>query len=256
MNRTSVSEPITRIPVMEDGSFEEFLALSHQYTRPVVIAHATAAWPAATRWNVDFFRTRYGTQSVQVATSRDGVFRGDPDAGFSRVTEDMTFARFLDLLSSDTVTDLRYYLQQVPIAGPFADLLSDIVVPRYVGVGQPARPHFWLSAKGNVSPLHFDLAHNLLTQVIGRKHLRLFGPEQTSLLYPFARTSKIPHMSRVDIDRPDLAAFPKFAQARSVDVQLEEGQMLFMPIFWWHHVTSLDTSASVNFWWAPDYLAS
>jgi [protein]-arginine 3-hydroxylase / protease len=253
MNRTSVSEAITHVPTMDDGSIEEFLALSHQYTRPVVIARATSTWPAATQWNIESLRARFGEQPVQVVTSLDGVFRGDPKAGFTRVTTEMPLSRFFDLISSSASSGERYYLQQLSIAGPFTPLLQDIVVPRYIGEA-PARAHLWFSPEGNVSPLHFDLAHNLLTQVMGRKRLLLFSPEQTPLLYPHARQSKIPHMSQVDIQHPDLVLFPKFSRARSVEVVLEEGQMLFLPILWWHQVSSLDTTISVNFWWTPDYM--
>ena len=32
---------------------------------------------------------------------------------------------------------------------------------------------------------------------------------------------------------------------------LEAGEALFLPVHWWHRVETLETSVSVNFWWAP-----
>jgi Cupin-like domain len=36
-----------------------------------------------------------------------------------------------------------------------------------------------------VTPLHTDPYHNLLAQVVGRKHVRLYPPQATPRLYPF-----------------------------------------------------------------------
>lgn len=130
-------------------------------------------------------------------------------------------------------------------------LLDDVVRPPYIDPDVTARPQLWMGGAGSVSPLHYDGSPNLLTQVCGRKHVVLFPPDQTKYLYPFDRSSKVPHMSRVDVDAPDLTSFPNYAYAKPIEIVLEEGQMLFMPALWWHHVTSLDDTISVNFWWNP-----
>jgi hypothetical protein len=240
------------VAVMNDGTVDEFIRLSRNRTAPVVIKHATRDWKAPVTWSPEFFRSRFGAVPVVVSRSRDGVYRPDPELGWYQ-KDTMPMSRFVDLLSSADTGGDRYYLAQLRIEGPFAELLDDIRSPRYTGSAQP-RPHLWVGAKGNVTPLHFDLSHNLLVQVAGRKSLRLFSPEQSGLLYPFPRQSKVPHVSQVDLQHPDLTRFPKFAQARSIEVLLEEGQMIFLPILWWHEVTSLDMAISVNFWWPPDYL--
>ena len=55
--------------------------------------------------------------------------------------------------------------------------------------------------------------------------------------------------SQVDVENPDLAKFPKFAEAPWMECTLQEGEMLYMPPRFWHHVRSLSTSFSVSFWW-------
>jgi hypothetical protein len=32
--------------------------------------------------------------------------------------------------------------------------------------------------------------------------------------------------------------------------EVGEGEVLYLPRYWWHQVTSLERSASVNLWWA------
>ena len=39
-------------------------------------------------------------------------------------------------------------------------------------------------------------------------------------------------------------------------VTVRTGEVLFLPSFWWHHVTSLSTSISVSQWWRADLFES
>ena len=49
----------------------------------------------------------------------------------------------------------------------------------------PPDVHVWLGGASSVSPLHFDMQHNLLCQVAGYKEAILFDPETcTDALYP------------------------------------------------------------------------
>jgi hypothetical protein len=59
----------------------------------------------------------------------------------------------------------------------------------------------------------------------------------------------LPHVSPVDVDKPDLEAHALFAQARGVRVTVDAGQALFIPALWWHHVVANEISISVNQWW-------
>ena len=51
-------------------------------------------------------------------------------------------------------------------------------------------------------------------------------------------------MEELDIER-----FPLFVNAQPYHLILEPGDVLFIPPGWWHHVRSLDTCISVNYWW-------
>ena len=45
--------------------------------------------------------------------------------------------------------------------------------------------------------------------------------------------------------------FPLFAKARSVDVTLNPGEILYLPARWSHFVLNLEISVMVNFWHEP-----
>lgn len=60
-----------------------------------------------------------------------------------------------------------------------------------------------------------------------------------------------------DLDDPalDLARYPRLAGLRIYDVTLEPGEIIFMPIGWWHQVKALSFSVTVtftNFLWPND----
>ncbi|HEY0987413.1 MAG TPA: cupin-like domain-containing protein [Kofleriaceae bacterium] len=50
----------------------------------------------------------------------------------------------------------------------------------------------------------------------------------------------------VDCEAPDLARHPRFADARVYDVTLAPGELLFVPVGWWHQVRALDPSITVT----------
>lgn len=55
---------------------------------------------------------------------------------------------------------------------------------------------------------------------------------------------------QVDVENPDLEKFPKFAKAPFVSCVLSPGEILFIPVKYWHYVRALDLSFSVSFWWS------
>jgi ribosomal protein L16 Arg81 hydroxylase len=93
-----------------------------------------------------------------------------------------------------------------------------------------------------VTPLHHDTLMLLHTQIVGRKRWRLVSPLETPKLYNHNAV-----FSPIDVDRPDLERYPLFAQARVLEVIVEPGETMFLPLAWWHQVTSLDVSLSFSF---------
>src|SRR5690606_33405619 len=85
----------------------------------------------------------------------------------------------------------------------------------------------------------------------GAKRVRLLPPAETANLYPFPLLGGAlrPWFSRADLDRPE-PRFPRLARARAAaeEVELAEGEALYIPAGWWHEVTALggDYVISVN----------
>jgi hypothetical protein len=105
---------------------------------------------------------------------------------------------------------------------------------------------------------HYDAKENVACCVAGERRFTLFPPEHIVNLYPgpFELTPAGIPVSMVDPHAPDLAQYPRFAEAAK-DAQagtLQPGDAIYIPYGWWHAVESLSpVSMLVNYWWTPGH---
>jgi ribosomal protein L16 Arg81 hydroxylase len=111
----------------------------------------------------------------------------------------------------------------------------------------------WIGPAGTVTSLHHDLTNNFIAQIVGRKRVKLAPAADVGKLYNARHVfSEIPDLEDPGID---LARYPRLSELRLYDVLLEPGEILFVPLGWWHQVKSLDFSVTItftNFRWAND----
>ena len=118
----------------------------------------------------------------------------------------------------------------------------------------------WIGNRTRIAA-HYDVPDNLACIAAGRRRFTLFPPGQQHNLYigPIDLTPAGQPISLVDFAQPDLARFPRFADAlaQSQSAELGPGDALFIPSMWWHHVEALDdVNVLVNYWWrqSPDWM--
>ena len=79
------------------------------------------------------------------------------------------------------------------------------------------------------------------------------SPAETPRLYNDVHVfSRVPNVTAADLD---LAIYPLIEQVGFHEIILDPGDALFIPIGWWHQVTSLAFSVSAtytNFKWPND----
>jgi len=192
---------------------------------------------------------------------------------------DMKFSQFLDIIenTNKTYENISAYLEYSSIREYFAELEDDLKeIPVVQNILKLLYLNIWLSNGNTLGKLHFDPFDNFLCQIRGEKKLTLFEPHNNYNLYEshiqeallsfdfdtkrfrnaklLDSTSMV--MSPVDINTPDLKRFSNFTNAIPLDCHLKEGDVLYMPAFWWHEVQSYPNSdehrnLAVNFWYEP-----
>lgn len=239
---------------------------------PVVIAGGARGWPAVERWNVRYLTELLGATVVRYKQSSS---HQHPD--FHQSTLGAMFARgegtFAELLQALTTGpraersrriftgDEQFVLQRrtgtTTLAPELAPLYADVSPPHLFDPERLYTVWAWFSGPGVRTWLHYDNngCHNLNAQIIGQKSCLLFAPEELSRVYPFPLDGQNPahNCAAVDVDAPDLAAHPDFAQARAWHAELTPGDLLFIPAWWLHTFSHTgDLNANVNFWWKPE----
>lgn len=76
----------------------------------------------------------------------------------------------------------------------------------------------------------------------------LFAPTDSNFLYPH-EDKLLFNTSQIDPVNPNLEKFPEFAKTTIFKCLLRPTEILYIPQKWWHHVTALEKSFSVSFWW-------
>lgn len=108
----------------------------------------------------------------------------------------------------------------------------------------------WIGPAGTFTPLHHDLTNNLIAQIVGRKHVKLIPASEVGKMYN--NVAVFSDIGNLDDPSIDGSRFPRLEGLKMYDIVLNLGELLYIPIGWWHQVASLDfsiTSTYTNFIW-------
>ncbi|MCT7957752.1 cupin-like domain-containing protein [Laspinema palackyanum] len=239
-----LSPNYNRIQRIGRPSHSDFFEHYYAQNTPVILTDVMGNWQALSRWNPEYLKQHYGEVSVGVQFNRESnpLFEQEKD----KHRQQMMMKDYVDLVVTGGKTN-DYYM--VPYNDNFDNpefkpLLNDIeIFPDYLDPTlQQTRIFFWFGPEGTITPLHHDPCNVLLAQVYGKKRIRLISPNQKHLLY-----NQVGVYSEVDLLSPDYEKYPRFKEVEVIDVILEPGEVIFLPVGWWHHVESLDISISVSF---------
>lgn len=229
---------------------ETFFAEHYTTLTPVVLTGLTERWPGR-QWSLEALAERVGNPEVEVQGEREA----DPDFELNSIAHKRRM-RWHDVLArlrdEPETNDFYVTANNSGVNRKALDALWRDVgeLPGYLGKSSLGDGFFWMGPKGTVTPWHHDLTQNLLVNMVGVKRVALVSPAET----PRMRNHR--HcFSRFGADAA-LADVPAAERPRVVTVEIGPGDVLFLPVGWWHHVTGLSLTIGMsftNFVWDNDF---
>jgi len=230
-------------PRLHRPSLETFEAHVRD-ARPLIATGLVEGWPAAS-WDVKALEARCGDDLVPVERygseeSRLGAW----------TTEKMPLREYLARVERGE----NVYLTTVLMSQHLPRLEVDLPPPSFISPERTRGQLAWYLFLGNRqrSETHFHPAvQAILVNLHGRKRVGLYAPEETERLYPYPwyeilGPERVPafNWSRVLPGREEL--FPAARRLAGYQCVLEPGEVLLIPIHWWHWAESLGPSISAT----------
>jgi len=229
----------------KNGFYKEYVKQS----KPVIITDLTKDWPASSLWSEEYFISRFGQASVSTMSVKDE--KCDVDTYNETEEGKGNIAEVLKGVSGGLAENIKVIASQLE---NFPDSIrDDFSAPEYCADGKFLRSRVYIGPAGLVTPLHQDLPENLYVLVKGKKRITLYPPSDRKNLYINSPLSKHPNFSRIDPLHPDFEKYPRSKNARPLSFEMNSGETLFIPSFWWHHIQNIENSMAMNFWWSYDW---
>ncbi len=244
------ANPIQRVSIgdLREGSFGE---------KPLIVTGGMQSWPALTKWpDPNYFRTNFGEKVVQGARANRGAIQYTPSEWLN-----LPVNEFLDAMFASEKPSLLMSLPAIQLEGmrpgaPFHRLLSDIDIPPFFAA--TGGVYLLLGNGRTVSNTHTDARDNLIAMASGIKRFVLFDPNANVYPHPVALRTRERYgtflsalHSSVNLEKPDLEASPGMRTQPYYEAEVVAGEMIYMPVWWWHFVSSEGFAVAANFWRYP-----
>ncbi len=252
----------TQATEIDTFAFAQFGKADAALSSPLVIRGLASAWPlvvagrdgdgAAAHYLSTFDRGILVKTMIGPPEINGRFFYDDAMRGYNFAVEQVPLKTLIDqLIDLSGATDApSLYAGSTPTA----DCLPGFADANVMPLPTPgASPRIWIGNATHIAP-HYDVSDNIAVVALGRRRFTFFPPSQTPNLYvgPLDITIAGQPVSMVDIRQPDLARFPRYADAMpaATYADLEPGDAVFVPSLWWHCVEAYaSVNILVNYWY-------
>lgn len=226
----------------------EFLERFYAPGRPVVLEGEIDDWPALKLWSPAYLKRKVGGAEVEYQDGREGSpdFELYKDQHKGRAPFDAYIDRIARGGNDSYLTAYNNEANRAALKVLDKDLGR---LGKFLGA-EPGM--LWIGPAGTFTPLHYDLTNNLIVQLVGAKQVLLAPPSETAKMYNRRHVFSEVH----DLTDPArLERYPLAKDVRSYAVELKAGEMIYVPVGWWHQVRALAFSVTMtrtDFLWPND----
>ncbi|TIB72840.1 Clavaminate synthase-like protein [Wallemia mellicola] len=253
--------------------------------RPAIFKSVANDWEATKSWNKEYLSHKV-TSEIEIAVTPNGNADAlvehhgvlhflEPD------TKSMRMDNFLNDISATPNRVLYLQSQNGNLSYPeyqglAEDVPQSITEMDDVMENKPDAVNIWIGGPESVTSLHSDPYENIYVVVKGSKTFNLYPPTERYCLN--CKKCKYPHghyicdnngeftvkpsgetISWTPID-PNKSAeenskhSPTYSKSRCLTVTVDEGDALYLPSGWFHHVSQKGSPCiAVNYWYDQDY---
>lgn len=237
---------------------------------PVVLTDTNLVFPAL-KWDIPYLLENIGNGDFSVYISENHKFLYYDEKKMCNFMDfipksrrmEMKFSEFVDSMHKreEEGGDERVYLQQTLNDTVGKKIVLDFLAFNWNWINEQQARRNWgpltsnlllVGMEGNVTPAHYDEQQNFFAQIKGHKRCILFSPDQFECLYPYPVHHPCDRQSQVDFDNPNYDKFPNFKNVVGYEAVVGPGDVLYIPMYWWHHIESLlngGVTITVNFWY-------
>ena len=196
---------------------------------PCVLRQRAAHWPAVAQWTWE----RLGALAPDLPVR---LVQGNRELG-ATVFQPSTLGAYLQSLQGPaTAGEAPLYLKEFNLLGAFPTLRADVRPQELFPPGALHDAQTWIGPAEARTGLHHDYLDNLAVQLVGRKRFYLLRPGAVERLGAVA--AKHDHWAALASLNADAVVDRGVVAGDAWVVDLEPGDVLYVPARWWHEVVN------------------
>jgi putative peptide maturation system protein len=217
-------------------------------SEPVLIEGALDGTPALSRWSADYLAERAGSELVPLEFSVRPIYRPDPRINGGRYQRKVVSLNEALAAITRRSRGPYHYLSTLEVRTLLPMLAEDVPLPGLLEGKRRLRGiYLFAGGAGTGSQTHYDLTDNFIAVFRGRKRVLLFQPGQFSIFKPLSVVNPLCNMSRLDLGRVGRLHVGRCHQVRCFESEVGPGDLLFIPLHWWHFVRNEELSLGVTY---------
>jgi lysine-specific demethylase 8 len=210
--------------------------------QPIVFRGAAKDWPAVQKWDKSFFRSHYENTPVTIIDN-PGLVDNEKENTFRHTT----FGEYFDEVEKDPDIYLRFsrVLDHNPV------LLKDLNLDwlqqfrRKFSIG--GLTYLFIGEENSKTSMHAGQSQTIFIGVKGRKKWTICAPNERFFLDPCAERLLYYYTNAVpNNDHPNVG-YDLVPYIKKYEFVLEEGDVLWLPSFFWHFVENLTPTIGVAY---------